>query len=191
MIKQGAYFAVGLSAGPAYLLAWVRLGHTASRSCHQPSCQMGLEVIAGRAMTQYLDLACANQTVLGPAKLLLWEHESGPSASHWVPRSVCPSLILQMSNATGWDYYLGTADMNSDCPDHGLVLAKLTPSPSQSGFQYWALHIPLQFVWWEIRVGALWSGPQCWGRLVVHLGFFPSGGTRGSVWYCTVLGRCS
>lgn len=31
--------------------------------------------------------------------------------------------------------------MNSVCQDHGLVLAKLPPSPSQSGFQYWALHI--------------------------------------------------
>lgn len=117
-------------------------------------------------MTQYLALAWAKQAVLGPAKLLLWESASGRSASRWVPWSACPSLILQMSKAAGWDYYLGAAVMNSACQGLELVLTKLPSSPSLSGFQYWALHIPLPFVWWEIRVGA----PMKWPTMLREAG---------------------
>lgn len=41
-----------------------------------------------------------------------------PGSGAWVPWSDCATfLVLQMSKAAAWDYYLGTADRNTDCQD--------------------------------------------------------------------------
>lgn len=52
--------------------------------------------------------------VLGLAKLPLTQADQ-----------CAPSLVLQMSNTSGWDQYLGNADMNSVCQDYRLVVASL------------------------------------------------------------------
>ena len=80
-----------------------------------PSRQAGLEgsPSAGGVVTQLLAWAWANQA-LGSANLLAYRSKSGRSAPHRGPWSECaPNSVVQMSQAAVWDYYLGTAGMNS------------------------------------------------------------------------------
>ena len=158
------------SALLAHLLAWVPLGHTASRSCLHPFWPDGVEVDG--TVIQLLVWAYVNWA-LGLAKLLIWGSKLGKSAPHWVPRSECtPDLVLQMSKATGWDYYLGTAGMNLVCQDRVLVVA--SPSPLLHHSQIpscWAPQIPLQSLWYKIRVGT----PIKWPTMLEAVLFVPLG----------------
>lgn len=89
-----------------------------------------------------------------------------------------------MSKATGWDYYLGIAGMNSVCQYLSTNCCKPLPtSLSQSDFQWLSLINSLQFPWCQIRAGIPTKQPiMLWGGcLVVPAGFsFPIGGTGSS-----------
>lgn len=102
----------------AYFLVWLPLGHIASWSCLQCFWSPG----AGRHSPQWeglhFSISLPANSALGLVKLLIWGSESGISAPCWVLRSECAhSLVLQMSKASGWDYYLGTAGMNLVCKE--------------------------------------------------------------------------
>lgn len=86
-----------------------------------------------RAVIQLLTSVWANWA-LEPAELLVRGSESGRSAPHRGPRSECaPDWVVHMSKATGWDYHLGTAGMNSVCQyPRADCCNPLPASPSQS-----------------------------------------------------------
>lgn len=65
-------------------------------------------------MTKLLEWAWSNQS-LGLAEFLIWWSESDRFEPQWGPLSECINLVVQMSKATSWDYYLGTAALNLVC----------------------------------------------------------------------------
>lgn len=104
---------------------------------------MGWNILStvGGNVIQLLAWAWANQA-LGPAKLLSWGSKSGRLTFLQVP---WPELVLQMSKTNVWNYYLGTASMNSVywdlCAGCCQRLPTVHHSPVPSG---WAPQIPLQ-----------------------------------------------
>lgn len=127
----------------------------------------------------------------GQTRLQGWQislgPESGRSASCWVPWSDCTiDLVVQVTKAAGWDYYLEAAGRNSVWKIWVLIVA--SPSPLlhhnliPSGR---APQILLQSLWGKIRVRT----PKMWSttlrQLDVHSGLsFPAGGTVGETSQC-------
>lgn len=147
-------------------LGWVLLGHTASGNCHQPSSHMGL---GSHSSWGYDSVPSSGMGKAGCSR----SSKTTPLRTRIRPICLPLSSLVSVPQLDSADeqsrwlgYYLGTAVMNSVCQDLELVLIKLPPSPSLSGFQYWALHIPLQFMWWEIRVGA----PMKWPTMLREAG---------------------
>ena len=130
-------------------------------------------------------------------KTPVWGSESIRSALCYVLRSDCTTnLVLQMSKATGWEYYMGITGMNCICQDLCAHCCRLLPWLHHSQISSdWALQIPLQFPGCEIRVVVPTKWPTMLGALVVPMEFsFPIKGveTQGrplSVVLCWAGGR--
>ena len=106
-------------------------GHIASRSCHQPSGQLGLEGTLhsewGSDSALCLRVGKAGSRAV---KLLIWRSESGSFVSCQIPWSKCvPNLVLQMRRATSWDCYLGAIRINLDCQDLCAGCSIFQPPP--------------------------------------------------------------
>ena len=104
-------FALGWSALPADLSAWAPLGSLFPGVVVSPSGQIRLEdtLHSGWCCNS---APCLSMGKPGLAKLFVWGFVSGIST----PWSECAfTLVLQMSKATLWDYYLGIASVNLTC----------------------------------------------------------------------------
>lgn len=78
--------------------------------------------------------------------------------SSWV--KACPVLVLQISKATGWDYYLGTAGMNSVCRGPCAGCRKLHPLLCH--------RFPCNPHVARSGRGFCKTSHNAWGKLVVH-----------------------
>ena len=97
------------SALPTHLSAQAPLGHTASRCFSQT---FGQTLSMGVVIMCQL-LVCMGKPGSRAGKIPVWGSESIRSVPCYVHRSDCTTkLVLQISKATGWEYCMGTTDVN-------------------------------------------------------------------------------
>ena len=103
---------------------------------------------------------------------------TSPSFLVWVT----PDLVLQVSKAAGWDYYLDSVGRNSICQDSSARCCKSLPtSLSQSDARGFSPQISRWSPLCEIRRGAPTKPPTMLGEVGCLTRFsFPTGEARGS-----------
>ena len=127
----------GRSSLPAHLLAFALLFAQLPRAFTSSLARWSEENLCPGAMTQLLAWVGANQApglTKKKKKTLVWGHKAGRSTPAWVlwpePATM---LVLQISKAICWDYYLATEYMDSVDQDPCAGCCKPLPSFSVIG----------------------------------------------------------
>lgn len=149
---------------------------------HRPSGQVGLEITfyiecsyhwAPSLVWENLALGSENSSIVDLNQTDLY-HVEFPGLS-------VSKLVLEMSKATGWDYYWDITCMYTVCQDPCTNWCKpLLLSPSQSDPQWPDPQIPLKSLWWNLKVVAPTQHPTVLREAVYPLQFisFFGGGRK-------------
>ena len=186
-------FSLGWSALPARLLVLAWLGYTVQVFLSASLVRWSWETLftVSGAMTQLLAWAWANQA-LGLANFLIWGFQSSRSVPGLLPYSKSTiDLVLQMSKASGWGYYLDTVGMDLVWQDSRTGCCKLLPAfPTQSDSLADSPAIPMG---WDQSSGSPIMGSAGCSSWVLF-SHWRNQRVRGklSAWCCTGLreGKC-